>query len=497
MTSRATAAIAIWRARNVRTTGDRAYLVYMVLMVALVTVIPVARAVWLSVTSAEGIAVLASPAAPRVTTLVVAALWAGAMLLGRDRGPALLPPFPTHAFATSDLSLSDTFRGPVLRAVACVTALTTTIAGFIGVGLRSSGLLDPLGAGVFVATGALVGVVATVAWLAGQVFPRAAVPIALSILALGTSTVAIPAIQSFTPWGWVGLAYAGGGSPHIIGALTALTAVLVVAVPVLMNRLDAAELAAQAARWDSATTHATRMDFGAAATIYQGRPHRGRRLRAVRPIRRRAAVFLIRDAIGAVRTPGRLIVGVLAVAAAGALLTLAFAPALPGWALGAAAGVILFAGLGPLTDGIRHAASVAADFPIYGVSDEQLLASHALFPLSVTVVVLLAVVVGCSVAAGIAAAAPIISSLALGLLALIARVSNAVKGPLPPALLTPIPTQVGDLGAAVRLTWALDGMLLVALAGASATLAFKSPILLVGVAVTLVGVGIKRWRHRG
>ena len=278
---------------------------------------------------------------------------------------------------------------------------------------------------------------------------------------------------------------------------TALTAVLVVAVPVLMNRLDAAELTAQAARWDSATTHATGMDFGAAATIYQGRPHRGRRLRAVRPIRRRAAVFLIRDAIGAVRTPGRLIVGVLAVAAAGALLTLAFAPALPGWALGAAAGVILFAGLGPLTDGIRHAASVAADFPIYGVSDEQLLASHALFPLSVTVVVLLAVVVGCSVAAGIAAAAPIISSLALGLLALIARVSNAVKGPLPPALLTPIPTQVGDLGAAVRLTWALDGMLLVALAGASATLAFKSPILLVGVAVTLVGVGIKRWRHRG
>lgn len=497
MTSRATAAIAIWRDRNVRTTGDHAYVVYMVLMVALVTVIPVARAVWLSVISAEGIAVVASPAAPGVTTLVVAVLWAGAMLLGRDRGPALLPPFPTHAFATSDLSRSDTFRGPVLRAGAVVTALTAAVAGMIGVGLGSSGLVDPLGAGVFVAAGALVGVIATVAWLAGQVFPRAAVPIALGILALGAVTAAIPVIQPYTPWGWVGLAYPGGGSGVPLAALTALTAVLVAAVPVLMNRLGVAELTAQAARWDSATTHATGMDFGAAATIYQGRPHLGRRLRAVRPIRRRPAVFLIRDAIGAVRTPGRLMVGVLAVAAAGTLLTLAFAPAMPGWALGAAAGVILFAGLGPLTDGIRHAASVAGDFPLYGVSDEQLLASHALFPLSVTVVVLLAVVVVCSVAAGIAAAAPIVSSLALGLLALIARASNAVKGPFPPALLTPIPTPMGDLGAAVRLTWALDSMLLVALAGASATLAFESPILLVSVAVALVGVGIKRWRHRG
>lgn len=497
MTSRATAALAIWRARNVRTTGDRAYVVYMVLMVALVTVTPVARAVWLSVTSAEGIDVLASPAAPGVTTLVVAGLWAGAMVLGRERGPALLPPLPTHAFATSDLSRSDTFRRPVLRAGAAVTALTTVIAGMIGVGLGSSGLVDPLGAGVFVAAGALVGVIATVAWLAGQVFPRAAVPIALGVLALGAVTAAIPVMQPFTPWGWVGRAYPGGGSGVPLAALTALTAVLVATVPVLMNRLGVAELTAQAARWDSATTHATGMDFGAAATIYQGRPHLGRRLRAVRPIRRRPAVFLIRDAIGAVRTPGRLLVGVLAVAAAGTLLTLAFAPAMPGWALGAAAGVILFAGLGPLTDGIRHAASVAADFPLYGVSDEQLLASHALFPLSVTVIVLLAVVVVCSVAAGIAAAAPIVSSLTLGLLALIARVSNAVKGPLPPALLTPIPTPMGDLGAAVRLTWALDGMLLVALAGASATLAFESPILLVSVAVALVGVAIKRWRHRG
>lgn len=187
MTGRAAAALGIWRARNVRTSGDRAFLVYMVLMVALVTVAPIARAVWLSVTSAEGIAVFASAAAPGVTVLVVAGLWAGTLLLGRDRGPALLPPFPTHVLATSDLPRSDTFRGPVLRAGALVVALTTLVAGLIGGSLASSGLADPIGTAMFAAVGALVGVVATAAWLAGQAFPRAAVPVALGVLALGRS----------------------------------------------------------------------------------------------------------------------------------------------------------------------------------------------------------------------------------------------------------------------------------------------------------------------
>ena len=60
----------------------------------------------------------------------------------------------------------------------------------------------------------------------------------------------------------------------------------------------------------------------------------------------------------------------------------------------------------PLTGGIRHAVRVARDFPLYVINDGQLLA-------------------------------------------LLACVGNALKGPLPPSLLTPIPTPVGDLGPAV------------------------------------------------
>lgn len=499
MTHRASGAIRLWRARNVRTSGDGAYAVYIALMVALVTVAPVARAAWLSVTGAEGIDALTAAAAPAVTVLVTAGLWAGALLLGRDRGPALRPPFPTHALATSDLTRSDAFREPVLRAGALVTALTTTTAGVIGAGLMYRGIVDPLDAGRFVAVGALVGALAAVAWLAGQVFPRAATPLAFGILVLGAVTAAVPALHPFTPWGWVGIAYPGGGSSHALAALTALTALtaaLVVSAPMLMNRLGLADLMAQSGRWDSATAHATGMDFGSAAMIYQRPPSIGRRLRAVRPLRRQAATFLIRDAIGAVRTPGRLIAAVFALGTAGALTTLAFVPGAPGWVLGAAAGVILFAGLGPLSDGIRHAASVAADMPLYGVSDEQLLVRHALFPLTVMVFVLLTVAVVCAVAAGIAATGPILGSLAAGLLTLIARIGNAVKGPMPPALLTPIPTPMGDLGAGVRLAWSLDGMLLAAFAGAAAALVFASPLLLIGAAVVLLGIGVNRWRHR-
>ncbi|MDQ2689627.1 MAG: hypothetical protein M3Y29_05075, partial [Chloroflexota bacterium] len=348
----------------------------------------------------------------------------------------------------------------------------------------------------FIAAGVFVGLIGSVAWLAGQAFPRAAVPLALCVFALGATTAAVPSLQPFMPWGWVGLIYPTLGTPHLLAALAALATALVLVVPVLMNRLALEKLMAQAVRWDSAALNATVMDFGAATAIYRRRPHLGRRLRAVRPLGRQAAVFLVRDAIGATRTPGRLIVGVLALVVSGALITLALAPATPGWALGATAGLVLFAGLGPLTDGIRHAVHVAADFPIYGFSDGVLLANHMLFPLTVVVIVLFATVITGSLLLGNSVTVPVVGSLILGALALIARVSSALKGPMPPALLTPMTTPMGDLGAGVRLIWALEGVLFASLIGASVALALQSPILLVSVAVSLVGVGLHRWRHR-
>ena len=496
MSSRSGAALGIWDARNVRTSGDRAFLVYATVLAIIVLAAPVARAVWVSAISTEGVALLSSSAAPGAASLGVAALWAAALLLGRDRGPALLPSFPMYALATSDLPRSSAFRRSLLRAGALVTSTTTIIAGLIGSSLASQELATPRDAVTFAIVGAVVGVITTVVWLTGQVFSRAAIPVALAVIVSGLVTTAVPALQQLPPWGCVGLTYPGAASSSTLVGLAALAVTLIAAVPGLMNRLDYAELAPQAARWDSATISATGMDFSAIAGTYRARPHHGRRLRAVRPTHPLALTFLIRDLIGAARTPGRLITGVLAIAAAGALATLAFIPTMPGALLGATAGLILFAGLGPLTDGIRHAVDVSADFPIYGISDERLLLDHSLLPLLLTTVVLTAGVITCAVVTGTAGAAPVAGTLILGLIALIARIGNALKGPLPPVLLTPIPTSMGDLGAAVRVAWAIDGVMLTALAGSSAALVLEAPALLIGVIVTLAGMTVHRWRHR-
>ena len=85
-------------------------------MIGMVVVVPVARAVWLSASSANGVMALGSSAASEWAGVVAAALWSDALLLGRDRGPALLPPLLTQVLGSSDLPRSTTFRAPLLRA---------------------------------------------------------------------------------------------------------------------------------------------------------------------------------------------------------------------------------------------------------------------------------------------------------------------------------------------------------------------------------------------
>ncbi len=495
MTNRVSAPVRIWRARHVRDLGDRAYLAYMTLMIALVTIVPLVRVASVSMTSTEGVTLLTSSAAPSITMLATAGIWASSLLLGRARGPALRPPFLTHTFASSDASRAASFRGPFLLSMATMVTLTTVVGILIGASLISAGHSTLSGALMFVLASTCVGVISAVAWLLGQAVPRAAAILAPAVFALGAVTNAMPALQPLTPWGWVGSAYPVATATGSLAPLLAVTVVAVGAVPTLLNRLTLTSLILQALRWETATSYATAMELAAATTVYQATPRVGRHLGAVKPSLRRPLTFLLRDAVGASRTPIRLTAAVFALVIAATLLTLSLAQESPTWLLGAAAGVILFAGLGPLTDGIRHAASVASDLPLYGISDDRLLAHHTLFPVLVTITVLAFTAVICSLFVGHAIPA-ILASLALGILAITARIGNALKGPLPPALLTPIPTPIGDLGAAARLAWALDGVLLAALAGACAALVLQSPFLVMSVGVALTGLSIHRWRHR-
>src|SRR5699024_3537228 len=105
---------------------------------------------------------------------------------------------------------------PLLRAGITITVLFAVAAAFLStalVWLQAAQLTETV---VFVIAMAASGVVTAVAWLAGQVFPRAAVPAALGILSLGLLTLGFPKVLPFTPWGWVGASFPGDGS-HPLG----------------------------------------------------------------------------------------------------------------------------------------------------------------------------------------------------------------------------------------------------------------------------------------
>ncbi|MGW9021664.1 hypothetical protein ACWGOE_09300 [Leucobacter chromiiresistens] len=531
-------ALALWSGRRAGAGAgaDRRYAIYLGAMLVLVCVAPAVRALWLAASDPEVMRVLSGAAAPRIAGACAVAVWIGALLVGRVRGPALRPPLLASVLARSAHSRAAAFGGAVVRAGLALVAVAAVAGAGIGAllaryapvgpdptGFESvgSGLIAAVltGAGGGAGAGACAGVIAAVAWLAGQAAPRAAGPIAACVAILVGATAVLPEIAHLTPWGWIAEAWTaaaglaaepspGGGWSTHLAALAALALALLSAAPALLARLETGVLEGQSARWESSAVHAFGMDFGAALAGYASRPSALRRVRAVRsrgggaPALALVRVFLVRDAVGAVRAPARLLGGAIGVAVAGALVTFASVAPAPGAALGvlgACGAVLAFAALGPFTDGLRHAAAVAADLPLYGVGDAHLMLLHATFPLSAMLVLAGAAALTTSIVLGVGPMAPVLCAAGVGVAALIARASAALKGPMPLRLLAPIPTPEGDLSGAVRLLWAVDGALLVGLAGASAPLALHAPVwgaVAVAPIGLLVAVGAGRWRGR-
>lgn len=491
-------ALAIWKSRGHRPAGgEYAYRLYMGILLALVSIVPVLRVLWLAVTSPEGMAVLTAPHAPELAGYIAATLWVTALLLGRERGPALLPPFPLYVLAGSGVPRSSVFREPVLRSGLLVTMVTTGGAVLVAGALLSHGAATlPVAAG-FVLTGVLAGVITTAAWLTGQALPRTALAIAAALAGLAVACHFVPPLQPFTPWGWVASAYPGTVTSHRpLLCLTALCFASLAAMPWLMNALQITRVVGQAERWRIARVHAVGMDLGAAVTTFRAGPRVGRRLRAVQSANSLAVTYLLRDAVGAMRTPGRLALSLAALSTAGVLLTLATMPDAPVLLLGAAAGITVFAGLGPLTEGLRHVAALAAYPALYGVGDERLLAYHLLFPVLIALVILVIAAGVCAAASGVPPGTAMISGVLLGALTTAARISTAVKGPMPASLRTPVPTPMGDVSVLAKTAWAVDGVLLAALAGVSCAFVLHSWIPGATAAAVIAAVAVMRWRRR-
>jgi hypothetical protein len=438
---------------------------------------------------------LSSTHAPGAVALVTAALWAGALLVGQKRGPALLPPFLLHALTSSDLRRSEVLRSPVLRSLAVLGVLCAGAAAVGGVALLGHGLASLGGVAVFVMAGGAAGAVTALLWLTGQVFHRAAVPSALTVLALAVLGFAVPA--ALLPWGWVGATYPVDepGLAPLVGILL-LTTVFAALVPVLLDRLSAAQLIEQAERWRLVTAFSSSLDARSAQSVYDTGPRWGGRIRAIRPGRIRWSTFVIRDAVGRLRTPGRSAGALVAVASAGVLMVLATTAGTAAIVLWAVAGLVIHTASGPLSTGLQHAADAAGDLPLFGIGDARLVLLHALCPLAILIIVPTAAAACTAHLGGVPVGSAVVSAGALGILALALRLCGALKGPLPPGLLAPVSTPAGDLSAVGPLLWAL-GEVGLAISGALAVAVLPTTplpfvVIFVGTA-TLLAV---RWRRR-
>ena len=488
---------AIWRSRRERADGAKAYTFYVSGLVTLIVIAPIVGVLWNIASSPTGLESLASPDAVAVVSTVTATLWSGALLAGRKRGPALLPPFLLHALAGSDVRRSRTLRRPVVVAAAIIMSTTTALAVLIGMALLSGGYADLWGVTIFGAAALSVGAVTATLWLAGQAFHRTVFPIALTMLALAGASLLVPQLLVIMPWGWVGATYPLAGPGSLSLALTVVLGTVCVFVsPVMLGRLTGMQLTEQAGQWERVTAFSSSFDLRGATSVYQAAPKLGRTLRAVLPHRRRWVTFLIRDAVGLARTPGRGLGAMVTTAAAGALMTLSLLPGAPAFLLAGIAGVVIFAASGPLSTGLQHAANVAGDYPLYGVSDRGLVRLHATLPLAAVLAVLSASASVVAIVTGVPLGLALLVAGAAGVLAVALRLASALKGSLPTHLLMPIDSPVGDLSIAMRIGWAISDPAL-AILGALAIAAL--PITPFPLAALSMWVGLlvsARWQKR-
>lgn len=501
---RPAAAQGIWRSRRGRSPGERAFLLYALGLVVLIVIAPVVSALWQAAIGPVGAALLLSPRAPEATSLAVAALWAGGLVTGRTRGPALLPSFLLHALVSSDIRRSLALRRPVLQATVVVASLCAGAAALVAgalLHLGQAGLMEILVLGL---AGAAVGVVAVVLWLGGQAHPRAAVPLAVSLVVLAVLGVMTSSLHGLLPWMWVGALYSGAATVAAMAAravplvgLLAVAVLGVAAVPILLSRMPGAQLVKQAVRWERAVAFSSALDLRSARATTAERPQWGRGIRAVRPGRRLWVTIVLRDALAQVRTPGRLLGAITATALAGGLLAAASLPGVPAMLAAGVAGPIAYGASGSLSAGLQHAADVAGDLPLYGISDRRLVALHAIVPTAVLLLVLLPA--GLVAALIVGAASPglvVLTAGALVVLVMVVRLAGALKGPLPPGLLTPVDTPAGDVSVVVRILWACSEPVLVVLGAMALAAVPVAPLSLVLVVGWTGALLVQRWARR-
>lgn len=478
---------------DARTTGDVAYVVYATVLVVAIVVVPLVRGVVVGLSGPEVIGVLAAPPAARGAGVVVGLLLAALVLLGQVRGPALTTPFFTVAVAGTDLPRRLTLRRPFCTAATLLLASSVLVTAVLAWVLHDAAGASASAAGALVLGAAALGLLAAVTWLLGQrLGPARAAWLAGTLAAVTGLHALVPAVGILAPGGWFAALWPVTGAvpswaePLALPVLVATALLSVAAVPRLLDALGGVELLAQARRWETAGTSVSAGDLAGALGQLRPPPRTGRTWWAVRG-RSTVTRFLVRDLVGALRTPARAVGGALSLVLAGALLAAGLEGTGPLGRVAAAGGAVVgYLALGVVSDGFRHAAEAAAAPALYRHSTGGLFALHAALP---TACALFLTGVGAAAVAGPdLVVGPAVA--ALGCFLVLVRARDSAKGPLPPQLLTPVPTPAGDASGVAIVVWQADALIVSALVAAGASSAPDALTTLLVVALGALGAGL-------
>lgn len=471
------------------------YVLYVALLVTALLGAPVVRGVVLTLAEPPLAALLRAPGSPLVVAASCGVLLAAALAGGTVRGPVLLTPVRA-LLASTDLPRRRTLRGALLAPVVVLVAAAVAVASLLGGALVLSGAATPASGVVFVVASAAFAAVSGVVWLAGQVLagdhPGLAALAAGALVAATALTSAVPGLGVLAPWGWLSLTWPGVPGPGRwpLATLCVAACAALAGAPALLDHLHAAVLLDQSGRWQAARTAASTGDLATALTTFRTGPRRGRARRAVvaapAPVR-----YLVRDLVGASRTPGRTAVATAALVTSGLLTALATTVGTPAsWALATLGATVGFAALGVFSDGFRHVAAAAGSTRTYGYGTAARYALHAMLPLvwgAVCAGAGAAVAVVTGTTAGTTTPLVLTTAVAVGVVLVAVRAYDSARGPLPLALLAPIPTpDGGNLSGLFVALWQVDAVLVAALASAVVVAAMAADPLSGARAATVV-----------
>lgn len=463
------------------TTGDRAYLAYLIVLTALIVGFPLARAAVLLLAGPVAAAALAATLTAERVTLLVALLLVVMIPLGRFRGPVVpREPDTDHIIASPLPRRLTTARGARLAQIVGIALLLSLAALFLVGRLLgdTAGLAAPTLALLGIAA---LGVILSTLWLLGQSSARLRPVIAavtVSGVALAAAAAVLPgsAFAEIAAWagpaGWAGTLWTAPAEPGPRELLAAAALVVLAALSTLTqarirDTLHLAQIAEQSARWSAVTTLASTGELRQLSARLGPPPHIGRNW-AVSRGRGPVSALFSRDLRGLARTPLATALGLAGAALSGAGVAGVLGEANTAAVLAAPTALLAYFSAGALARGLRLFLTNHSGSSPSGMRAGAQALAHTLVPAALGALAAAAGAFGAFGAVGGGGTGPLLPVLAASALLLLTvaiQACSAARGDLPLALLLPIPTAVGDISILNVAAWHATGLLLAAILG--------------------------------